>query len=224
MNQVMVSSIKPELPEKWQEILSDVITDPKELLRILELNNEDCAAIEEIILSRGDPLPASDRQLNWLIDQLGTSYHLSTLQIRTQIPIVVPQRLTQELVDILRNSALIIVVVLRCPHPHEMGCRLSEKSENRIENGVTLLYKKEIFNDINDISRILEELSKPLLAARILTHYLLLPDKVAGISHYAAGSAQAMSVMVEMQTELPGYLTPNLVMEEPGSAFQAQLL
>jgi L-lysine 2,3-aminomutase len=46
MNQVMASLIKSELLEKWQEILSDVITDPKELLRILELNNEGCAAIE----------------------------------------------------------------------------------------------------------------------------------------------------------------------------------
>ena len=58
MNQVVASLIKSELLEKWQEILSDVITDPKELLRILELNNEGCAAIEEVMLSRGDPLPA----------------------------------------------------------------------------------------------------------------------------------------------------------------------
>lgn len=70
MNQVVVSLIKSELLEKWQEILSDVITDPKELLRILELNNEGCAAIEEVILNSGDPLPASDRQLGWVIDQL----------------------------------------------------------------------------------------------------------------------------------------------------------
>ncbi|HAC87138.1 MAG: hypothetical protein MK321_05055 [Pseudomonadales bacterium] len=45
MNQAVVSLIKPEMPKKWQEILSDVITDPKELLRILELNNEGCAAL-----------------------------------------------------------------------------------------------------------------------------------------------------------------------------------
>ncbi|MBL14345.1 MAG: hypothetical protein CMQ42_04095 [Gammaproteobacteria bacterium] len=45
MNQAVVSLIKPEMPKKWQEILSDVITDPKELLRILELNNEGYAAL-----------------------------------------------------------------------------------------------------------------------------------------------------------------------------------
>lgn len=224
MNQVVVSLIKSELLEKWQEILSDVITDPKELLRILELNNEGCAAIEEVILNSGDPLPASDRQLGWVIDQLGTSGHLTTLQIRTRIPIVVPRRLTQELVDVLRNSALSIVVVLRCPHYHEISGRLSAELEKLAENGVTLLYKSEFFKDINDISRILAELSKTLLAVRVLPYYLPLPDKVAGSSHYAVSSAQAMAVVEEMQTELPGYLAPKLVMEEPSSAFQTQFL
>jgi len=128
---------------------------------------------------------------------------------------VVPQHLTQELVDVLRNSALSIVVVLRCPHSHEISGRLSAGLEKLAANGVTLLYKSELFKDINDISRILAELSKTLLAVKILPYYLLLPDKVAGISHYAVSSAQTMVVVEEMQIELPGYLAPQLVLSLP---------
>ena len=78
-------------------------------------------SIEEVILSGGDPLAASDRQLARLIGQLDEIPHLTTLRIHSRMPIVLPERLTVELIYLLEKSRLKPILVMHCYHAQEIS-------------------------------------------------------------------------------------------------------
>lgn len=193
---------------EWQEVLDYIIADD---------------SIEEVILSGGDPLAASDRQLRWLIQQLGQISHLTTLRIHSRFPIVIPQRITPDLTQLLRESSLRVVMVLHCNHARELSQELATRLRTLTTNGVTLMNQTVLLREINDNSTILVALSKALGALNIQPYYLHLPDKVAGTSHYAVSKESALLLMEEMQRQLPGYLVPKLVQEEYGANAKVRL-
>ena len=87
--------------ERWQETLAYIAQD---------------SSIEEVILSGGDPLAAPDSYLGWLMQALDAIPHVKTLRIHTRVPVVIPQRVNQDLLKILGNLRSRCVVVLHCNH------------------------------------------------------------------------------------------------------------
>ncbi|MDP6416479.1 MAG: EF-P beta-lysylation protein EpmB [Gammaproteobacteria bacterium] len=180
-------------------------------------------SIEEVILSGGDPLAAPDRQLKWLMDQLNGISHINTLRIHTRFPVVIPQRITPELAALLWDSALQIVLVLHCNHAQELSPELVRNLSMLATNGIIILNQSILLREINDNSRILIDLSRALIAAKVLPYYLHLPDKVAGTRHYGTDAQTGCSLISEMQQCLPGYLVPKLVQEQAGAAAKTRL-
>ncbi|MCG8412617.1 MAG: EF-P beta-lysylation protein EpmB [Pseudomonadales bacterium] len=337
MNTPALSLIKSDLPEKWQEILADLITDPKELLDFLELEeaanpyspvactqfpvkvprpfaermekgnwhdpllrqvwpdlaeevtdplrSEDplqesdfndkpgllhkyhgrvlltvaphCAihcrycfrrhfdyaantpgrarwretldyiaqdtTIEEVILSGGDPLAAPDGYLRWLLNELDAIDHVRTLRIHTRLPIVIPQRITAELRDILNSLRCQVVVVLHCNHHAELDDRVFEVFSALAEDGHLLLNQSVLLKGVNDNAASLIALNKALFSQRVLPYYLHLPDAVTGTGHFDVSEVRGKQLIDELRSQLPGYLVPTLVREEPGKSSKTRL-
>lgn len=174
------------------------------------------SSVEEVILSGGDPLAISDRQLSWLIDQLAQIPQLTSLRIHSRLPIVIPQRLTASLLDCLSQSRLKTVLVVHCNHSRELSPELADCFDALATNGVTILNQSVLLKDVNDNSTALVELSKALFQHNVLPYYLHLPDKVAGTSHFDVNEIRAKQLLSSMHAQLPGYLLPRLVRENPG--------
>ena len=194
--------------QQWQQAL-DYIADDN--------------GIEEVILSGGDPLAASDRQLAWLLSQLEQIQHVATVRIHSRMPIVLPQRLTPVLRDLLENSRFRCVLVLHCNHAREISALVRSFLSKIDTNAVTLLNQSVLLADINDNSKILEELSRTLFSLNVLPYYLHLPEKVAGTAHFYVSRKEALKLMEELENRLPGYLVPKLVVEEPGKAAKTRV-
>ena len=174
------------------------------------------SSIEEVILSGGDPLAISDRQLSWLIDQLSQIPQLTSLRIHSRLAVVIPQRITAGLQNCLGQSRLKILLVVHCNHSRELSPELSDYFGALAANGVTMLNQSVLLKDVNDNSQTLVQLSKALFQHNVLPYYLHLPDPVAGTSHFDVKEIQAKKLVASMQSQLPGYLVPKLVREEPG--------
>ncbi len=330
MTNPIVSIIQSNLPEKWQEILSDLITDPKELLQILQLDPDSCpyslvaseqfplkaarpyvarivkgnwhdpllrqiwpmlaeetsseyfvtdplqetrfnpvpgllhkyrgrvlltaaphcaihcrycfrrhfdyqanspgrvqweaafsyiradSSIEEVILSGGDPLALADRQFSWLVARLAEIRHLTTVRIHTRLPIVIPQRITAELLRSMSDSRLRVVMVVHCNHAQELDRAVLDCFRRLAKNSVTLFNQSVILKDVNDNSKDLIQLCKVLFAHHVLPYYLHMPDQVAGTEHFYVDDQHAKQLIKAMHAALPGYLVPRLVRETPG--------
>ncbi|WP_137674342.1 EF-P beta-lysylation protein EpmB [Agarivorans sp. Toyoura001] len=172
--------------------------------------------INEVILSGGDPLMANDEQLAWLVEQLEQISHLTRLRIHSRLPVVLPNRITTELVELLSNTRLQSIMVSHINHPNEVNEPLRTAFSKLQQAGVTLLNQGVLLKDINDDVDTLTALSEALFSANILPYYLFLLDKVAGASHYDIDEQQAVLIMRDLYQRLPGFLVPRLAREQAG--------
>jgi len=181
------------------------------------------AEINEIILSGGDPLSLSDSRLAALVARLAGIDSVRRLRIHTRLPIVLPQRVTDELLETLSRSDCPIVLVLHSNHAQELDSQVAAVTAQMAATGVTLLNQAVLLHGVNDNADALVELSEGLFDCGVLPYYLHQLDPVAGAAHFAVDDARAIRLVGEATRRLPGYLVPKLVREQPGAAAKQQL-
>lgn len=172
--------------------------------------------IEEVIFSGGDPLMAKDRELKWLIERLDHISHLRRLRIHTRLPVVIPQRITAELCNILATSRLQTVLVTHINHANEIDEQLVNHLSQLKHTGTTLLNQSVLLKGINDNAQTLKTLNEKLFCNGIFPYYLHLLDKVAGASHFWLPDHQALAIYHQLQAISSGYLVPKLAREIAG--------
>ncbi|MCW4153726.1 EF-P beta-lysylation protein EpmB [Halomonas sp. 18H] len=193
---------------QWQETLDYVRHD---------------ASIREVILSGGDPLAANDRQLDWLVDELEAIPHLKRLRLHTRLPVVIPDRIDDALLDWLGRTRLQKVVVLHINHAAEIDDSVISACQRLRQAGVTLLNQSVLLSGVNDSVTTLAELSERLFEADILPYYLHVLDPVEGAAHFDIDDDTARGLVAELRKTLPGFLMPRLVREIPGEASKTPL-
>ena len=99
---------------------------------------EEDTSISEVILSGGDPLLLNDSRLTRLIEQLNNIKHLKRIRIHSRLPIVLPARITDELISILSQSPKQIIIVVHCNHANEINERVIAACKALKNNGITL--------------------------------------------------------------------------------------
>lgn len=180
-------------------------------------------SITEVILSGGDPLSVSDRLLQAFTDQLATIPHLKRLRLHTRMPVVLPERITAGLLDWLKALPYEAVMVVHANHPQEINDEVNVALRAIRDAGVTLLNQTVLLRDINDDVATLAALSESLFAAGAMPYYLHVLDKVQGAQHFDMPLARAQAIHLELAAQLPGYLVPRLVQEEPGKPAKTTL-
>ena len=174
--------------------------------------------INELILSGGDPLSLSDRQLADWVRACETIPHLQTLRLHTRLPVVLPERVNEALCDWLAGTRLAKGVVLHINHPREIDAEVSRAIQALRQCGATLLNQSVLLRGVNDTLETLTQLSRTLFANGVLPYYLHQFDPVQGAMHYAVPPAEGQSLLSRLRNELPGYLVPRYVQEIPGMA------
>ena len=172
--------------------------------------------IHEVILSGGDPLSLSDQKLEELITELVAIAHLKRLRLHTRLPVVIPDRVTPELVNLLAHNRLQTSMVIHANHARELAEPEYQALMQMKTAGITLLNQSVLLKNINDNEADLSDLSERLYACGVLPYYLHLLDPVAGAAHFAVSEADAVSLINALRARLPGYLVPKLVRETPG--------
>ena len=171
-------------------------------------------AINEVIYSGGDPLIAPDDYLAKLTAQLANIPHLNKLRIHSRLPITIPSRITEDLINWIKQSRLQIILVVHCNHPNEIDQTTKEALQKLKQANVTLLNQSVLLKGVNDSADVLATLSEKLFEIGVLPYYLHLLDKVQGATHFDMPVNEAKSIYQELQKKLPGYLLPKLVRED----------
>jgi EF-P beta-lysylation protein EpmB len=174
--------------------------------------------IREVILSGGDPLMLDDRRLAHLIRQLADIAHVSRLRIHTRLPVMIPQRVTNELVALLRSTRLTPIVVNHINHPAEIDDAVAEALGRLVDAGIVVLNQSVLLRKVNDRVEVLAELCQRLVDLRVLPYYLHQLDRVAGAAHFEVPEAEGLRLMRQLRGLLPGYAVPRYVRETPGGA------
>ncbi|MBV1915479.1 MAG: EF-P beta-lysylation protein EpmB [Pseudomonadales bacterium] len=178
--------------------------------------------VREVILSGGDPLTLSNKYLQWLVNSIADIPQISTLRIHTRLPVVIPDRVDTDLLDLL-SGRLNIVLVIHCNHSNEIDEEVGYALRKLSKSGITLLNQSVLLKNINDDADTLGLLSHQLFDNGVLPYYLHMPDQTQGTAHFDISEAEACSLMSSLAGVLPGYLVPRLVREQPTSASKTQL-
>jgi EF-P beta-lysylation protein EpmB len=178
------------------------------------------ASLREVILSGGDPLVLSDARLGGLISELAAVPRLERLRLHTRLPVVLPSRVTPELVGCLADSRLRTVLVIHANHAQELDGAVGRALDRLRAAGVTLLNQAVLLRGINDDADALAALSEALFRHGVLPYYLHLLDRARGTAHFEVPEARGKELLRALRERLPGYLVPRLVREVAGEAFK----
>lgn len=187
--------------QDWQPALEYIDADP---------------TIDEVILSGGDPLTLVDQKLSQLIGRIERIPHIKRLRIHTRMPVVIPQRITDELVDLLANVRLATWFVIHANHPNELDESVLRRIGKLVDRGIPVLNQAVLLRGVNDDSQTMIDLCRKLVDHRIQPYYLHQLDRVRGSAHFEVTIEAGNRIMAALRHALPGYAVPTYVTEQPG--------
>jgi L-lysine 2,3-aminomutase len=200
--------LAPRSLDDWQPALAEIAAD---------------SSLREVILSGGDPLTIVDAALAELAEQLTSIRHLRRLRIHTRLPIVIPERVTDTLIEILRGSCLTPIVVLHANHANELDAQVARALAKMVDAGIVLLNQAVLLRGLNDTADAQSALCERLVDLRVMPYYLHQLDRVAGAAHFEVPVETGRRIIESLRARLPGYAIPRYVQEVPGAASKIEL-
>jgi EF-P beta-lysylation protein EpmB len=191
----------PKSLAAWQPALDEIAGDE---------------SIREVILSGGDPLTLRDSLLASLAERLAEIPHLRRLRVHTRLPLMIPERVNDELLDWLRGTRLAPVMVIHANHASELSGDAADAVQRLVAAGIPTLNQAVLLRGINDDVETLAELSERLLDLGALPYYLHQLDRVAGALHFEVPIARGLELVAALRARLPGYAVPRYVQERAG--------
>jgi EF-P beta-lysylation protein EpmB len=180
--------------------------------------------INEVILSGGDPLTLTDSTLSALVERIERIPHIERLRIHTRLPIVVPQRVSDELLGWIERTRLATIVVIHANHAQEFDPFVAT-AINRLRGAAqSLLNQAVLLRGINDSVESLVDLSNTLVNLGVMPYYLHLLDRAAGTHQFEVDETIGRELITAMRDQLPGYAVPRLARETAGKASKQVVL
>jgi len=176
------------------------------------------SSIHEVILSGGDPLSLSTARLTELTDALAEIKHIQRLRIHSRLPVVLPERIDNELLLWLRRLPWPTVLVIHANHANEFDTAVDNALAQLRNTGVQLLNQTVLLRGINDDVEALLSLSRRSFSAGVLPYYLHQLDRVQGAAHFEVSDERARILHAALAARLSGYLLPRLVREIAGDS------
>jgi len=171
--------------------------------------------IEELIFSGGDPLILSDEKLSYYLSEFEKIPSLKFIRLHTRTPIILPSRITDNLISVLKSSSFKkITVAIHVNHSDELDEEVKEAILKM--KGLNLLSQTVLLKGINDHSQILKELIHNLVSLNIRPYYLHHPDKVKGGMNFYLDIERGRKIYQALRDEVPGWAIFNYVVDVPG--------
>jgi lysine 2,3-aminomutase len=173
------------------------------------------AEIREVLLSGGDPLTASDERLAWLCKALRDVKPGMLLRLCTRFPITNPERLTPELIRLLKVYRPLRMVI-HLNHPRELSPQTQEGLVRCVEAGIPIHVQTVLLRGINDDAKTLGALFRACLDLGISPYYLFQLDLAPGTAHFRMPLKQGMTLYQELKALISGLGLPTYAVDLPG--------
>jgi len=166
--------------------------------------------INHVILSGGDPLVLSDEKLEFVLKHLRQIPHISVIRIETRIPVVLPQRITPKLCNMLKKYQPVYLNIM-VNHPKELNDYTEYVFNTLSDYGIPLSSNTVLLKGINDKVQVLAELFNKLLSLRVRPYQLLQCDIVEGTSHFRTPLYVGIKIVKQLRSIISWFAIPNFV-------------
>ncbi|MFV3408261.1 KamA family radical SAM protein [Bdellovibrio bacteriovorus] len=179
--------------------------------------------IREVILSGGDPLTVSDKQLDRVLGDLRAIEHIEIIRIGSRMPVVCPMRVTEDLVQILKRHKPVFLMS-HFNHPDELTAEAVEALERLVDNGVPVMNQMVLLNGINNHPALVQALNRRLLFLRVKPYYMFQCDPSLGTDHLRTSVEDSLEIQKELWGHLSGLAMPNLSLDIPNGGGKTYLV
>jgi lysine 2,3-aminomutase len=171
--------------------------------------------VRDVLLSGGDPLMLSDAFLDWILTELGRIEHLQVIRIGTRMPVVLPYRITDDLVRMLKKHHPLWLNT-HFNHPREMTSSSRQALGKLADAGIPLGNQTVLLAGVNDCQRIVKSLVHKLVENRVRPYYLYQCDLSEGLSHFRTPIGKGIEIMESLIGHTSGFSVPTYVVDAPG--------
>lgn len=180
----------------------------------------DRPAINEAILTGGDPLMLPPARLSALIARLAAIPHIEVVRIHTRVPIAAPQRVGKTMTAALNTppNGPALWLAVHVNHARELTPAARAALARLADAGLPLVSQTVLLKGVNDSVEALDALFRALLRQRVKPYYLHHPDLVPGTAHFRPTIDEGRALMRDLRARLSGIAQPTYVLDIPGGA------
>ena len=171
--------------------------------------------LRDIVISGGDPLILSDEKIDYILTELRKIEHIEIIRIGSRMPVVLPQRITDEFCEMLKKHHPIYVNT-HFNHPKEITEEAKIACEKLANSGVNVGNQSVLLKGINDCSNIMKKLVHELLRIRVRPYYIYQCDLSEGISHFRTTISKGIEIIENLRGHTSGLAVPTFVVDAPG--------
>jgi lysine 2,3-aminomutase len=171
--------------------------------------------VRDVLLSGGDPFLLNDNYIDWILNEISQIEHVEIIRIGTRTPVVLPYRITSNLVGILKKYKNLWINT-HFNHPREITETSSRAISMLVEAGIPIGNQSVLLRDVNDCPRIMKKLVQSLVANRIRPYYLYQCDLSIGLEHFRTSIGKGIEIMESLRGHTTGFAVPTYVIDAPG--------
>ncbi|MBN1796655.1 MAG: KamA family radical SAM protein [Sedimentisphaerales bacterium] len=173
--------------------------------------------ISDVIVSGGDPLTMATAALEKILETLRSIKSISVIRIGTRVPVVLPMRITDELVNMLKKYHPVWINT-HFNHPNEITDESISACTKLADTGIPMGNQSVLLRNVNDKPFIIEQLCRRLISIRVRPYYLYQCDLVRGVEHFRTPLSKGIEIMEYLRGRLSGIAIPNFVVDAPHGA------
>ncbi len=170
--------------------------------------------IRDVLVSGGDPLTLEDERLEPILKRLRAIEHLEVIRLCTRMPVVCPQRITEELATMLRRYAPLYCHT-HFNHPNELTKEARAACATLVDHGIPINNQTVLLRGVNDCPYTIKKLCHELVKNRVRPYYLFQCDLAKGNSHFRTSIAKGVEIMELLRGHTSGMAVPTYAVDLP---------
>ncbi|MEG1923117.1 MAG: lysine 2,3-aminomutase [Clostridia bacterium] len=171
--------------------------------------------VRDVLLSGGDPLVLSDANLEYIISKIRAIEHVEIIRIGSRTPVVLPQRITPELCNMLKKYHPIWLNT-HFNHPNEVTEESARACAMLADAGIPLGNQSVLLAGVNDCVHVMRELVHKLVKIRVRPYYIYQCDLSEGLEHFRTPVAKGIEIIEALRGHTSGFCVPTFVVDAPG--------
>jgi lysine 2,3-aminomutase len=179
--------------------------------------------VRDVLLSGGDPLMLPDEYLDWLLTELRSIPHVEIIRIGSRVPVVLPYRITDNLVNVLKKHHPLWVNT-HYNHPKELTPASREALRKLADAGIPLGNQSVLLAGVNDCPEIMKNLVHRLVQNRVRPYYLFQCDLAEGLAHFRTSVAKGIEIIENLIGHTTGFAVPTFVVDAPAGGGKIPLM
>ncbi len=171
--------------------------------------------VRDVLLSGGDALLVSDERLEYIIKRLREIEHVEIIRIGSRVPVVMPQRITEKLVNMLKKYHPIWLNT-HFNHSKEITEEAKRACSLLADAGIPLGNQSVLLRGVNDCTHVMRHLVHNLVKMRVRPYYVYQCDLSTGIEHFRTPVSKGIEIIEGLRGHTSGYAVPTFVVDAPG--------